>query len=108
MARKGPPAATRLPVSESALLSYVLEVAALRSWLAYHTRDSRGSNPGFPDLVLVRRPRLIFAELKSAGRYPTPAQRDWLLELEHVAESRPLEVYVWRPADLDEIRRVLW
>lgn len=94
---------TRLPVSESALQSYVRELAQLRGWLYYHTRDSRGSDPGFPDTVLVRAPRLIFAELKTANAKPTPTQQRWLGELEGIAE-----VYLWRPADLDEIRNLLW
>lgn len=108
--RKGAPAVVRaLPVSENALQGFVREVALLRGWRYYHTRDSRGSDGGFPDTVLARRPRLIFAELKTAGKNPTPAQAAWLGELEGIATSRPaLEVYVWRPADLDEIQRILW
>jgi hypothetical protein len=101
---------TRIPVSETALLEFVRDVSRMRGWLSYHTRDSRRSDPGFPDLVLVRRPRLVFAELKAAGKHPTRFQRDWLSALAGVGDATDglLEVYIWRPADLDEIRKVLW
>ena len=39
----------------------VLEARA-RGWRVYHTHDSRRSAAGFPDLVLVRPPRVVFAE----------------------------------------------
>lgn len=46
--------------------------------LIYHTHDSRRSQPGFPDLVLVnpKTRRVLFRELKSAkGRVSTDQQR---------------------------------
>jgi hypothetical protein len=74
----------------------VLELAELRRWLCYHTYDSRRSQAGFPDLVLVRRGRLIFAELKTdVGRVSDP-QQEWLKAL----DSTAAEVHVWRPVDL--------
>ena len=33
--------------------SAVIEYARLMGWLVYHTHDSRHSEKGFPDLVLV-------------------------------------------------------
>ena len=70
-------------------------------WLGltcYHTRDSRKSNPGFPDLVLVGN-AVIYAELKSAKGRLSPAQTHWIDRL--VAAGQ--EVHVWRPADMDTI-----
>ena len=81
-------------------MSQVVQLARLCGWMVYHTHDSRGSAAGFPDLVLVRPPRLLTVELKSArGRLP-PAQREWLEVLE---KCRQVEVYVWRPADWETI-----
>lgn len=47
--------------------------------LIYHTHDSRRSQPGFPDLVLVspRTKRILFRELKSATGRISPDQKHW-------------------------------
>lgn len=58
---------------------------------------------GFPDLVLVRRPRVIFAELKAERGRLLDAQRDWLAALRDCS----VESYLWRPSDWPEIERVL-
>ena len=78
-------------------------MAELHGWLVYHTHDSRRSQPGFPDLTMVRHGRLIFAELKKDGAYPTPEQRRWLHELKRASQK----VYLWRPSDWREIEEVL-
>lgn len=81
---------------ERALQQAVEGIARTYGWKCYHTHDSRRSQPGFPDIVLVKDGRLIFAELKSAkGRLSQP-QKDWIGALERTAA----EVFVWRPADL--------
>jgi hypothetical protein len=64
--------------------------------LIYHTHRSERSDPGFPDLVMVKGARLLFVELKAQAKYPTPTQREWLIALSNTAA----EVYVWRPSDL--------
>ena len=52
-------------MTEAEHLEQVKAVALTCGWRLYHTFDSRRSAAGFPDLVLVRPPRVIFAELKS-------------------------------------------
>lgn len=81
----------------------VVAFAELHGWTIYHTHDSRRSAPGFPDLVMARDARLIFAELKtSTGRVSRDQQR-WLGLLERVAVGNPeVEVAVWRPGDEDQ------
>lgn len=80
----------------------MIQLAQLRSWLVYHTRDSRRSQPGFPDIVLVKG-RLIFAELKSETGRLTPEQERWLAAL----RSAGCDVRVWRPSDWQEIEETL-
>lgn len=82
--------------------SRVTDFATLRKWRWYHTHDARRSNPGYPDLTLVRRGRLIFAELKSQTGRLTPHQREWLGALNEAAEA-----YCWRPSDWPEVQAVL-
>jgi VRR-NUC domain-containing protein len=91
-------------VSEKDFMATVKDLAKLNGWLVYHTYDSRRSDPGFPDLVLVRAPRVIFAELKSAKGPPTKNQRVWLEELGFCSG---VERYLWRPFDWEEITQKL-
>jgi hypothetical protein len=84
-----------LPVSERQLQDAILELAHLLGWRSYHTFDSRHSAAGFPDLVLVRGGRLIFAELKKGNEQLSREQAEWKRALERAGEV----VYVWRPED---------
>ena len=81
-------------MTEKQLQTVIIQLAELTGWLVYHTHDSRRSNPGFPDLVMARGPRIIFAELKSAKGKTRPEQVKWLAALS-LAHG---EVYTWRPA----------
>lgn len=63
-----------------------------------------GDGKGFPDLVLVRRPRVVFAETKSDTGSLSEDQGEWAREL---AQCSRVEFHVWRPRDLDEIVRIL-
>ena len=89
-------------MTEEQWLQQVRELARLKGWRIYHTRDSRRSDPGFPDLVLVRGERLIFAELKREKGRLSDSQRTWLAALEETAET-----HVWRPSDWDTVIEVL-
>lgn len=96
------------PISEAAFQRQVIQLAKLLGWRTYHTLDSRGSSAGFPDLVLARERdgRVIFAELKSDAGRVRKEQSEWLAALGAV-KSEAVGVYLWRPADLDEIAGVL-
>ena len=109
-------AAAAKAMSETELQNNIIQFAQLNSWCAYHTHDSRRSQAGFPDLVLVRDGHLIFAELKSqTGRLSEP-QAMWCDELfkveahNMVESTRPnIAVYLWRPSMWlsGEIQKVL-
>lgn len=93
-----------MKTSEKQFQAQVLQLAKLCGWKAYHTHNSRRSAPGFPDLVLVRPPRVIFAELKTESGRLRPEQRAWLEALE---ACPGVEVQVWRPRDLQQIQMEL-
>jgi hypothetical protein len=82
----------------------VVDIALRCGWRRkYHTFDSRRSDRGFPDLVLCRPPRLIFAELKTNTGRVTGDQQAWLDDL----AACGAEAYTWRPFDRPTVDRVL-
>ena len=94
------------PKNEKEFTNQIRYEADLAGWeLVYHTHDSRHSEPGFPALVLVRPPRLVFAELKMRKGKVTQPQQRWLDVLREVPN---IEVYLWRyPDDIDQILEVI-
>jgi VRR-NUC domain len=114
-AKHYPKRAPRRGTEEADFQRSVIEAADLFGWLSFHPYDSRRSRPGFPDLVLTKDlglshrsdtaprsdGRLIFAELKSMKGRVSKAQAQWLRALGDVPGN--IEVYVWRPSDMDEI-----
>lgn len=84
-------------------MARVVKLARSLNWRCYHTYDSRRSEAGFVDLVLVRPPRLIFAELKAGDGKITPVQRTWL----DLLAACKAEVYVWRPSDYELVSALL-
>lgn len=108
--------------SEAHLQARALTAAEQLGWTSYHTHDSRRSAKGFPDAVLVRRERLVFAEFKVEAEQRRATLRDiatrpeWLRSrgitneqarwLEALARTAA-EVYVWRPSDWDAMLEVL-
>jgi hypothetical protein len=92
-------------VTEKAWQAQVVELATLYGWLVYHTYDSRRSNPGWPDLVLVRANtgEIVYAELKTDKGKTTPAQDVWLAALRACGQ----EAHVWRPCDFDAVHERL-
>lgn len=72
---------------------------------AYHTFDSRRSDTGFPDLVLVsaQRGRIVYLELKREKGRLTASQAEWIRDL----AAAGAEVYVARPRNLQDLADVL-
>ena len=99
--------------AETPFMGRVIEYALLRGWLVHHCRSvwtASGyktpiqGDPGFPDLVLTRLSRVVFAELKDSYSKPDPNQRVWLATLEITGK---VEVFLWRPRDEETIWAVL-
>lgn len=93
-----------LVITEKQLQELVRELAGYLRLLCYHTHDSRRSEPGFPDLVIVGPNGVLFRELKSARGVLTTDQEQWLSALGAACQNAD----VWRPGDWpDRIRREL-
>ena len=92
-------------LSEKAFGQQLYDLARLLGWLVvrFPTWQRTGTTPGFPDIIAVRRGRVLFAELKAEDGKPTPSQRRWLWAL---AEAEA-EVYVFKPSNWPQIERVL-
>jgi hypothetical protein len=90
------------------------DLAHLFGWRSAHFRPAQtakgwrtavaGDGSGWPDLTLTKPPRHIIAELKSETGEIRADQKVWL---EVLAGCPNLEVYVWRPPDLETIARIM-
>ena len=107
-------------ITEREFQNTVIEAAQACGWRVAHfrpgmtSRVDRQGKPiwvtavqadgrGFPDLVLVRGNRLLFAEIKSQKGKVTVEQQAWLDAL----GVGLVEVYVWRPGDWPTIEAAL-
>ena len=94
-------------MTERELQTAIIDCAKILGWRVAHQRPALRADgtwrtaieghQGFPDLVLLRPPRLIFAELKSTKGALTQEQALWLNGLRVSGPS--IETYEWRPAD---------
>ncbi len=99
---------------ESILQQNTIELFRRCGWLVYHTHSSRFSEPGMLDLIIVKHPTVIFAEIKGPkGKFTKaklnkhsrlmPGQEDWFNELQ---QCPSVLSFVWRPDDWNEIVKV--
>lgn len=108
------------PVPERAFQTAVIELAERLRYRVAHFHDSRREvrprvfvgdkrAAGWPDLVMTRANRLILAELKSEKGRVRPEQQEWLHALRNTTAGLTglLEVYIWRPSQMDEIAAIL-
>ena len=94
----------QLKIKEKQFQAGIVILAEYLKWKVFHTYDSRRSiGAGFPDLVMARHDRLIFAELKTATGRLSKKQKEWGATL----DQTEAEYYVWRPEDWDEIEKIL-
>lgn len=102
-------------VTEAQWQEQVVEYAHLRGWRVAHFRAAQTAKgrhmtavaydgAGFPDLVLARNGKVLFAELKRETGRVSVAQQAWIDELTGVAT---VHVYVWRPSDWDAVEAAL-
>lgn len=91
-------------IAEREWLAQIRDLARIYRWTTYHPYLSIRSAPGWPDLALVRPPRLILVELKTEIGKLTVNQTHWL---DLLNQCDTLEVDVWRPSHLDRIAELL-
>ncbi len=104
-------------ITETEFQAQVVRAARMFRWMVSHMTLPQRSEPGVPDLLMVRPPRVIFAELKSeTGRLDArqrysprtgralPNQKDWKDALEGCIG---VEYFLWKPSNWDEIVEVL-
>lgn len=96
-------------INERDFRATVIGMARALGWMGYHPWISIHSEAGFPDLVLVRDGKLIFAELKTEVGKLTEAQKEWIRQLALCMDKSTcvVDVYVWRPSDMDKIEEIL-
>jgi hypothetical protein len=103
-------------MNESDFQKTVIDLAHLYGWKVAHFRPAwskdglrcmtavQADGKGFPDLCMVKRSRLLFAELKSDKGKLSPEQDIWITEL---TNSMRCEVYIWKPENWEEIQEIL-
>ncbi len=93
--------------TEAGFTKTVLQFAKLHGWKVHHGRPALTAkgwrtpvmgDVGFPDIVLARAGRVLFAELKVGKNKPTHEQALWLAACGGV---------VWRPEMWDTISATL-
>lgn len=88
-------------MTEADLSRAVVRYAELCGWRVMTWRNTKAaglrshSALGFPDLILLRRARLIAAELKSEKGKLRPGQQEWL----EAFQEAGAQSYIWRPKD---------
>lgn len=115
---------------EDAFQDSVVQLAQLHGWRVAHFRPAQTAQGwrtpvsadglGFPDLVMVRAPEFVVAELKGERGRVGVDQEAWLAELRVVAAAfaaggqivtpkgpPAFDVYVWRPSDWPAIEERL-
>mgnify|MGYP001577788650 CR=1 FL=1 len=101
-------------ISEAEFQSQIVDIARLFGYRIAHFRAGKtvhgwrtpvqGDGAGFPDCVMCKPGRLIFAELKRGKAKPTLEQQAWIDDL----ATTGAESYLWRTTDdLQEIAEIL-
>lgn len=111
-----PEAAPRGCRTEDEFQQRIIDAARAHDWDAYHTRNSRRSAAGFPDLVLAWAPSpespndnpgapgcCLFRELKIPPNVCTADQDHWLALLRATGQNAD----VWIPTDAQHIALVI-
>jgi hypothetical protein len=96
--------------SERDFQDIVRGFATIMGWgPIYHTHNSQRSDPGFPDLVMLRDDVLLFIELKTQKGKVRTEQESWGQALVQVEGAVPWNVKyrIWRPSDWDQIVETL-
>lgn len=97
--------------SERQFQNFVIARALNHGWTYYHAPDNKPDKSGriqnivkgFPDMVLVKDGKLVFAELKTETGRVSPEQKEWLAKL----SATGCECFVWRPSMWEQVNAYL-
>lgn len=99
-----PPSPPDAGCSEAAFQRMIVNFAMECGWRHWHDNYALRNDPGFPDLVLVRPPVVLFIEAKTTRGRVREEQRWWEDDL----LACPGVLYrLWRPEDWPEILHTL-
>lgn len=102
-------------LSETAFASQVEDLLDMFGWKWMHIRPSimqsgkwassmNKGGKGWLDYLALRPPnRILVAELKDDYSKRTPEQIEWWTAWEFY----PVELYLWRPKDIEEVMKIL-
>lgn len=92
-----------LVLTEKQWQRLVTDTADLFRWKWAHFPQMAGNPKGWPDLVLMKNGKTVYAELKTEKGQVSPAQRAWHDD----CLLYGIIVYVWRPSDWPRVVKVL-
>jgi hypothetical protein len=101
-------------IPERDIQTTVIEMARRLGYLVFHHHDSRRQvrpgvfvgdrdAKGFPDLVLLRPPRMVVIECKKELGKVEPEQQEWL----DAFAACGAEVHVVRPSNMDDVLKAI-
>ena len=97
-------------ITERDWQTFVIQLAVARKWKYYHPPDNKPINgriqrvvAGFPDLVLIKDGRMVYAELKREKGIISLEQAEWIKEI----KACGIECYVWRPSQVASVIKIL-
>jgi hypothetical protein len=96
----------RIDLTEKEYMQQIIDLARLSGHYCYHTLDSRGSEPGMTDLLILKATleRPLFVEVKTESGKLSPAQE----AVKELLEAMPGADYrLWRPSSWPEVERTL-
>jgi hypothetical protein len=92
-------------IPEGTFMGQIRRLALDNGWLFHHVLDSRGCEPGFPDICCVKPGHpVILAELKTQTGKLTREQALWL---EFLGKATGLHTALWRPSDFPALAQLL-
>ena len=83
-------------MTEATLQEQVRKLASNLQLFHFHPYDSRRSQPGWPDSVIIGPRGILYRELKSQSGRPTSEQT----EVGYRLKAAGADFAIWRPADL--------
>lgn len=89
--------------TKAAFRAEVINLAKLQGWRCWYVSSGGRSCAGWPDLVLIRRPRIVFLELKAERTPVTADQKSTIAAL----RSCGLQAHIVRPSEAQKIERLL-